>query len=101
MKDILLSDYILHQFNFVDFDNNYVYGQILPSIVELEKELNFSELRRDDLSKSLRSMVKENNQLKQQIEKMKCCYNCGERVTKTTCKHINCYDYDKWELKTC
>jgi CRISPR/Cas system CMR-associated protein Cmr5 small subunit len=52
------------------------YSNILPKIEQLEKE---------------------NEQLKNQIEKMKCCYNCVVSNCKLSSK-INYTKCDKWEL---
>jgi hypothetical protein len=43
---------------------------------------------------------KENNELKQQIEKMKCCGNCIHKMNLYgTCnKECECINYSNWEL---
>lgn len=54
----------------------------------------------------IKELVKEKEQLKAQIEKMKCCENCKHFMkdfestifTTLSCKVKNCNDNDKWEL---
>lgn len=49
----------------------------------------------------IKELKKENKQLKQQIEKMKCCENCRhsyhDRYHTLQCRY-NCLNFDKWEL---
>ena len=49
----------------------------------------------------IKELKKENKQLKQQIEKMKCCENCRhsyhDRYHTLQCRY-NCLNFDKWEI---
>ena len=60
----------------------------------------------DGLVEGRKELEKENEELKQQIEKMKCCQNCKYGYKKIreepccNCKHIpSDRKIDKWELK--
>lgn len=49
------------------------------------------------------NLEKENEQLKQQINKMKCCGNCkhyciNDEDDFDCCRSYNCTKFDKWEL---
>ena len=49
-------------------------------------------------------ILKENEQLKAQIEKMKCCTNCKHYCINNEdefdcCRSYDCAKFDKWELK--
>lgn len=55
----------------------------------------------------VKELVRENNQLKDQIEKMKCCENCKHKISEIdrcellmyTMNACLCKNKDKWELK--
>ena len=44
-----------------------------------------------------KELVEENESLKAQIEKMKCCFNC--RHSRTEYEHCRTDKHKKWELK--
>lgn len=46
--------------------------------------------------KSIEQIIKENWELKEQIEKMKCCHNC--KHFHFSCTHDDCYNLEEWEL---
>ena len=50
-----------------------------------------------DLKQSLDWANKRENELLEQIEKMKCCYNC--KHTRTEYEHCRTDKHEKWELK--
>lgn len=64
---------------------------------QCDDDAYYSELDAEYLSR-IEELEKENEQLKQQIEKMKMCGNCGLRGD---CENDSYYDTDvcnKWEL---
>lgn len=44
----------------------------------------------------IKELKKENKQLKQQIEKMKCCFNCDKPIKHQDCG--DCHNGSNWEL---
>ena len=42
-------------------------------------------------------LYRENEELKQQIEKMKCCFNC--KHSRTEYEHCRTDKHEKWEIK--
>lgn len=75
------------------FSENLCEGERCEELVDLMALVSKSDLQ------------KENEQLKQQVEKMKCCYNCskwydGECEESPKSKTFFCADFkcDKWEI---
>ena len=65
-------------------DRTYLTGQVIISSIC------------KDAKGTIEDLEKENKQLKQQIEKMKCCFNCDKPI-----KHLDCGDCNNgsnWEL---
>lgn len=52
---------------------------------------------KDDYCPHLAKLEKENAELKAQIEKMKCCYNC--KHSRTEYEHCRTNKHEKWEIK--
>ena len=56
----------------------------------------------NDIADYLEELQKENAELKEQIEKMKCCYKCKYSNTSSFLYRLEpcneCYSYSKWEL---
>ena len=74
------------------FNENLCEGERCEELIDLMALVSKSDLQ------------KENEQLKQQVEKMKCCYNCskwndGECEESPKSKTFFCADFkcDKWE----
>ena len=74
------------------FNENLCEGERCEELIDLMALVSKSDLQ------------KENEQLKQQVEKMKCCYNCskwndGECEESPRSKTFFCADFkcDKWE----
>lgn len=84
---------------------------------KLKEEIRFLKVLYNQLFDSYKSnsdlycdkiekLKKENKQLRQQIEKMRCCENCKHFIknfestifTTLSCEVKNCNDKDKWEL---
>lgn len=69
---------------------------------ECWKECEYANPKSEIISAYLMKK-KENEQLKQQIEKMKCCTNCkhyciNDEDEFDCCRSYNCTKFDKWEL---
>lgn len=43
-------------------------------------------------------LCREIDELKMQIEKMKCCRNCKNYINKDCLKYSDCHKHNKWEL---
>ena len=76
------------------FNENLCEGERCEELIDLMALVNKNDLQ------------KENEQLKQQVEKMKCCYNCskwydGECEESPKSKTFFCADFkcDKWEIE--
>ena len=74
--------------------------QLVRMLVHKKKELfkknNVIEIR--DIR--IKTLKQENTELKNQIEKMKCCGNCNSVFCNAEDK-LNCgYNYDNWSLRT-
>lgn len=75
-------------------------------IAELEKQVKDLEWQLQEVVKDNDDYQAENKRLEQQIEKMKCCYNCS-KWNDGECENIkdgyffHCADFgcDKWEIK--
>ena len=61
---------------------------------ELKEE---EDEKKKDIQELIATLRQENEQLKAQIEKMKCCGNCDKEFQFSKC--ADCYDYSKWKLK--
>ena len=85
------------------------YARILldkkdTQIMELESEITKLRI---EYERQIKKMLKENTDLKAQIEKMKCCQNCKHfdklynrcELTRLTLKSSLCTSLDKWELR--
>lgn len=70
---------------------------------ELADELTLTNNECKNMREELKQRIRENQKLCEQIEKMKCCYNCAndtleppEVIGNGICEH--CKNHDKWEL---
>lgn len=68
----------------------------IQTIKELQKENKICEEIIIGEQQEINDLKKENEQLKAQIEKMKCCGNCENKKSKPTC--FFCVKLKKWEL---
>ena len=88
-----------------------MYSELKTENAELKKELTKraeqiealnkdKEYFSDALDKQIEAtykVVEENNELKAQIEKMKCCFNC--KHSRTEYEHCRTDKHEKWEIK--
>ncbi len=86
--DKLLSDSKYHFIFNKEKVRAYIINVYLDSLKYCEEAYN----------KGLAVGLKENAELKAQIEKMKCCENCKNKNSKPTC--FFCVKLKKWELAT-
>ena len=71
-------------------------------IADLEQKLEQTEKDLADYQfnyPTIKELSKENTELKNQIEKMKCCANCENVGDFMTCTIPNCSHKDHWKLK--
>lgn len=68
---------------------------------ELQEEINKQENYRLAQDSKISFLITDNEQLKAQIEKMKCCQNCKHHYfmgNDLECKLIDCDNNESWEL---
>lgn len=105
--DLIMTERNLEEINSVisgDIPMNSEISGDIPIIIKKQIKASFN-LPTDDCDIILK-LYEENNQLKQQIEKMKCCENCKHFIkdfestifTTLSCEVKNCNDNDEWEL---
>lgn len=86
------------------FNDEYIKPTFIEYVQKLEKDNRLLEQRGSDILKELLDKNKKCIELKQQIEKMKCCNNCKfdnleppEVISNGVCE--NCINHSKWELE--
>ena len=81
--------------------------ELLGIIQDKDKAIKDLEWQLREVAKDNDYYQAENKRLEKQIEKMKCCENCGNfdklynrcKLTRFTLKSCLCKDMDKWEIK--
>lgn len=84
----------LIEMGFPTFKSCREYAEKLEKLEEEIEDLKEAKARMTQKSYDVQV---ENNKLKKQIEKMKCCYNC--KHTRTEYEHCITDKHEKWELK--
>ena len=79
-----------------DCYTNYVDGYI-DSAEPREKRIAELEEKLANADYQLEGRDLEIKELKEQIEKMKCCFNC--KHSRTEYEHCKTYKHEKWEMK--
>ena len=84
------------------------YEQAENRIAELKKQLDWKEKAlskskketkriADRVNKDKRRLIRRKAELEQQIEKMKCCFNC--KHSRSEYEHCRTDKHEKWEIK--
>ena len=68
-------------------NRTYLTGQVIISSICKSAKDTIEELEKQEI---------ENGQLKEQIEKMKCCFNCDKPIKHLDCG--DCHNGSNWEL---
>lgn len=72
------------------------FNQILGMLIKYEDIYErFPDLK--EARDKAEFILQENTELKEQIEKMKCCYNC--KHSRTEYEHCRTDKHEKWEIK--